>query len=71
MNTEEKHIENLLLDYFAGELSETEEKELLLWLEADEANKGKPYKGCCYKRRVNGGKGLGRVAGRSAGSKQV
>ena len=41
MNTEEKHIENLLLDYFAGELSETEEKELLLWLEADEANKGK------------------------------
>lgn len=39
MNTEEKHIEDLLLGYFAGELSEVEEKELLLWLEADEANK--------------------------------
>ena len=41
MNTEEKHIEDLLLGYFAGELSEVEEKELLLWLEADEANKTK------------------------------
>lgn len=41
MNTEEKHIENLLQDYFAGQLSEIEEKELLLWLEADEANKKK------------------------------
>lgn len=39
MDTEEKHIENLLLDYFAGELSEVKKKELLLWLEADEANK--------------------------------
>lgn len=41
MNTKEKHIENLLLDYFAGELSEIEEKELLVWLEADKANKYK------------------------------
>lgn len=41
MNTEEKHFENLLLDYFAGELSAIEEKELLLWLEADNANKKK------------------------------
>lgn len=39
MNREEKHIENLLLGYFDGELSESEEKELLLWLEADETNK--------------------------------
>lgn len=41
MNREEKHIENLLLDYFDGRLSDVEEKELLLWLEADEANKMK------------------------------
>lgn len=41
MYREEKYIENLLLDYFEGRLSEIEEKELLLWLEADEANKKK------------------------------
>lgn len=41
MNKEEEYIENLLLDYFAGGLSEIEEKELLLWLEADDANKKK------------------------------
>lgn len=38
MEIENKHIEDLLFGYFAGELSEAEEKELLLWLDADEAH---------------------------------
>lgn len=39
MEIENKHIQDLLFSYFAGELSEAEEKELLLWLEASENNK--------------------------------
>ncbi len=39
MEFRDEHIENLLFGYFAGELSEAQEKELSEWLEADESNK--------------------------------
>ena len=35
---ENANIENLLFDYFSGNLSEAEEKELLQWLESDESH---------------------------------
>lgn len=39
MNTQDKHIEDLLFGHFTGELSDAGEKELLHWLNADESNK--------------------------------
>lgn len=39
MEIEDKHIENLLYGYFAGDLSDDEQKELLRWLEADDSHK--------------------------------
>lgn len=39
MDTQDKRIDDLLFGYFMDQLSEIEEKELLNWLEADDANK--------------------------------
>ena len=39
MQRKNEHIEDLLYSYFVGELTEEQEKELLVWLEADEENK--------------------------------
>lgn len=39
MEIEDKHIETLLYSYFAGDLSDDEQKELLRWLEADDSHK--------------------------------
>lgn len=39
MEKENKHIEDLLYSYFAGDLSGKEQEELLRWLEADETHK--------------------------------
>lgn len=39
MDTQDKRIDDLLFGYFMDQLSEIEEKELLDWLEADDANK--------------------------------
>lgn len=39
MDIKDQQIEDLLFSYFSGELTESGEKELLQWLQADEANK--------------------------------
>lgn len=39
MNIEKEYIEELLFGHFAGGLTEVQEKELLTWLETDEANR--------------------------------
>lgn len=39
MQRKNEYIEDLLYSYFVGELTEEQEKELLVWLEADEDNK--------------------------------
>lgn len=39
MELENKHIENLIYSYFAGDISEEEQEELLRWLEMDDAHK--------------------------------
>lgn len=39
MQKRNEHIEELLFGYFAGDLTEEQEKELLMWLEADKENK--------------------------------